>query len=153
MFDIISILKDELPRFKKVLELGSKKGEDLKTLDGYYEVIASESDKSKTRYLKDEFIDIRVILLDIITVDTHKKVDCIYSKNSFDSFDLLQINESLKNQKKILNENGLIFHIFDLEKNDKNEILTLINSDYEIIKSESSKKQFYVLAKLVDFNQ
>lgn len=153
MFDIISVLKDELPRFKKVLELGSKKGEDLKILDGYYEVIASESDKTKTRYLKDEFIDIRVILLDIITMDSHKKVDCVYSRNSFDSYDLSQINESLKNQKNVLNKDGLIFHIFNLEKFDKNEVLTLINSEYEIIKSDSNENEFYVLAKFVDYNQ
>jgi|GEM_PF-6128958 len=148
MFDIIAVLKEHLPRFQKVLELGSKKGEDLKLLHEYYEVVASENEKVKTRYLKDEFIDIRVILLDIIAMETHKKVDCIYSRNSLDEFSLYEISQSLENQKKVLNENGLIFHIFDLNKVDKNEILTLVNSNYELIEAKEENSSFYVLAKL-----
>lgn len=148
MFDIISILREYLPRFQKVLELGSKKGEDLNTFHEYYEIIASEDEKVKTRYLKDNFIDIRVIVLDIISMDTHKKVDCVYSRNSLDSLSLVQINESLENQKNVLNENGLIFHIFDENKVDKNEILTLVNANYEILKTDKADGNFYILAKL-----
>ena len=148
MFDIIAVLKEHLPRFQKVLELGSKKGEDLKLLHEYYEVVASENEKVKTRFLKDEFIDIRVILLDIISMDTHKKADCIYSRNSLDEFSLYKISQSLENQKKVLNENGLIFHIFDSSKVDKNEVLTLVNSNYELIETKEEDNNFYVLAKL-----
>lgn len=148
MFDIISILREYLPRFQKVLELGSKKGEDLNIFHEYYEIIASEDEKVKTRYLKDNFIDIRVIVLDIISMDTHKKVDCVYSRNSLDSLSLVQINESLENQKNVLNENGLIFHIFDENKVDKNEILTLVNANYEILKTDKADGNFYILAKL-----
>lgn len=148
MFDVISILREHLPRFKKVLELGSKQGNELNSFNEYYEIIASEDEKVKTRYLKDNFIDIRVIVLDIILMDTHKKVDCIYSRNAFDSYDLVKINESLKNQKKVLNDNGLIFHIFDENKIDKNEILTLVNADYEILDSNTQNDLFYVLARI-----
>lgn len=148
MSDIISILREELPRFKKVLELGSQKGDDLKLLNEYFEVVASEDTKVKTRYLKDEFIDIRVILLDAISMDTHKKFDCIYSKNIFDNNSLYEISQSFENQKKVLNKEGLIFHIFDSSKVDKNEILTLLNSNYKLIKCENIDEGFYTLAKL-----
>lgn len=149
MFDFISKLREHLPRFKSVLELGSKKGNDLKLLNEYYEVVASEDEKVKTRYLKDEFIDIRVILLDPITVDTHKRFDCIFSRNLFDKNSLYEISQTLENQKKILNKDGLIFHIFDLDKVDKNEVLTLINANYELIEYENiDNNSFYILGKL-----
>ena len=90
MFDFIEVLRGELPRFKKVLELGSKDGKDLLLLHEYYEVVASEDTKLKTRALKDEFIDIRVILLEPISMDTHKKFDCIFSRNLYDDLDELK---------------------------------------------------------------
>lgn len=148
MFDIISILEGKLPKFKTVLEVGSKKGENLETLNGYYEVVASEDEKVKTRYLKDTFIDIRVILIDKIELDTHKKVDCVYSQNSLDDCTLDEIEVSLLNQKKILNEEGLIFHIFDESKISKEEIENLISSNYKIIESKTQNGSFYILARL-----
>ena len=148
MFDIISILEGKLPKFKTVLEVGSKKGENLETLNGYYEVVASEDEKVKTRYLKDTFIDIRVILIDKIELDTHKKVDCIYSNNVFDDCSLEEIKLSILNQKRILNQDGLIFHIFDETKISKEKIENLLNSTYELIESKSQKGSFYILARL-----
>ena len=147
MLDFIPILRQHLPRFKKVLELGSKNGDCLKLIHEYYDVTASETQKVKTRYLKDEFIDIRVILLDPITVDTHKRVECVFSKNCLDELSLVEINESLKNQLTVLTKDGLIFHIFDESKIDKNEILTLVNENYEILQTDVINKEFFVLAK------
>lgn len=147
--DFITILRNELPRFKNVLELSSQKGENLQALHEYYEVVASEDEKIKTRYLKDEFIDIRVILLNPLTIDTHKKFDCIFSKNLFDTYSLVEINESLENQKKVLNPDGLIFHIFNIDKIDKNEILTLVNINYELLECDNiDTNNFYMLAKI-----
>jgi len=141
MFDFIEVLRDELPRFKKVLELGSKDGKDLKLLHEYYEVVASEDTKLKTRALKDEFIDIRVILLEPISMDTHKKFDCIFSRNLYDDLDENKIEVSFENQKKVLNENGIIFHIFDEKKKDLSKY---ISNDFELLKSENN----YFIAKL-----
>ena len=141
MFDFIEVLRDELPRFKKVLELGSKDGKDLKLLHEYYEVVASEDTKLKTRALKDEFIDIRVILLEPISMDTHKKFDCIFSRNLYDDLDENKIEVSFENQKKVLNENGIIFHIFDENKRDLSKY---ISNDFELLKSENN----YFIAKL-----
>ena len=148
--DIISTLRKYLPRFKKVLELGSKKGNDLKLLHEYYEVVASEDEKIKTRFLKDEFIDIRVILIDKITVDTHKKFDAIFSRNTLDNLSLLQINESLKNQKNILNKEGLIFHILDDSKVEKNEVMVLVHENYELLEEGTFDNNFYFLARILD---
>lgn len=146
--DIISSLRKYLPRFKKVLELGSKKGDDLGLLHSYYEVVASEDEKVKTRFLKDEFIDIRVILIDKVTIDTHKKFDAIFSRNTLDSLSLVQLNDSLKNQKNILNKEGLIFHILDKNKIEKNEVLTLLNENYELLEEGSFDNNFFFIAKL-----
>ena len=141
MFDFIEVLRGELPRFKKVLELGSKDGKDLKLLHEYYEVVASEDTKLKTRALKDEFIDIRVILLEPISMDTHKKFDCIFSRNLYDDLDETKIEVSFENQKKVLEKDGIIFHIFDENKRDLSKY---ISSDFELLKSENN----YFIAKL-----
>lgn len=146
--DIISSLRKYLPRFKKVLELGSEKGDDLKLLHEFYEVVASEVNKEKVRYLKDEFIDIRVIVLDAVTLDTHKRFDAIFSRNILDNLSLLDINNSLKNQKNILNKNALIFHIVDSSKHDKNEILTLVNENFEVLEEGVFDNSFFFIAKL-----
>lgn len=147
MFDFISKLLEELPKFKNVLELGSKKGEALKLLDGYYEVVASEEDKTKTRYLKDEFIDIRVILVDKIKVETHKKFDCVFSYKALDECSLEQIKDSFTNQLKVLNEKGIIFHIFDKNKKNKEEIVSCLSESYKLIDSDEVEDIFYILAR------
>ena len=149
MFDIISILQERLPKFKSVLELGSKEGEDLELLHGYYEVVASEDEKTKTRVLKDKFIDIRVILIDAIQIDTHKKFECIYSKNLLDNLTLEQISTSFENQKSILEGESLIFHIFDSSKVLKEDIENIVRKNYEILESKEDEKSFYILARLV----
>lgn len=148
MFDIVSILKKELPKFKKILELGSKKGDDLKLLDEYYEVVASEDEKIKTRFLKDTFIDIRVILVDNIELDIQKKFDCIFSNEVFNNYNIEQIQKSFENQKKLLNEGGLIFHIFDSSKCIKDEVIELVKENYEFIDNKEVDNKFYIIAKI-----
>ena len=119
MFNFVGELRNHLPKFQKVLELGSKKGDDLKLLDEYYEVVASEDEKVKTRFLKDEFIDIRVILVDKIEVDTQKKFDCVFSNRIFDECNIDEIKQSFENQKSVLNKDGFIYHIFYTQKTNK----------------------------------
>lgn len=147
MFDFIEKLREELPRFQNVLELGSKKGENLELLNGYYEVVASEDEKVKTRYLKDEFIDIRVILIDKIELDTHKRFDCVFSNKTFDDCSFEQIKESFSNQKNILNKDGIIFHIFDNKRVNKEEILSSLDKNYKLLQSEDVEDIFYILAR------
>lgn len=148
MIDFISILLKNLPKYKKILELGSKKGDDLKLLDEYYEVVASEDEKVKTRFLKDEFIDIRVIKVDKITLDTHKKFDCVFSNECLDDYSISDIKKSLENQKEVLNEGGIIFHIFDSSKVNKDEILKLVKENHELIDSKNSNDKFYIIVKI-----
>ncbi|WP_072681233.1 hypothetical protein [Arcobacter sp. LA11] len=147
MIDFISILKEHLPKFQKVLELGSNKGDDLKLLDEYYEVIASEDEKVKTRYLKDTFIDIRVILVDKIELDLQKKFDCIFSNEKLDKYSLAEIELSFENQKKLLNKDGIIFHIFDSSNIDREEVLKTIKENYILLKNKEIDNKFYILAR------
>ncbi len=148
MIDFVNILRLHLPRFQKVLELGSNKGEDLKLLDEYYEVIASEDEKVKTRYLKDEFIDIRVILTDKIKLDIQKNFDCIFTNQKLDDYTLDEIKESFENQMKLLNKDGLIFHIFNSKKVNKDEIIDSLGTNYKLIKLEEFDDIFYLIARI-----
>ncbi len=147
MIDFISILKEHLPKFQKVLELGSNKGDDLKLLDEYYEVIASEDEKVKTRYLKDTFIGIRVILVDKIELDLQKKFDCIFSNEKLDKYSLEEIELSFENQKKLLNKDGIIFHIFDSSKVRIEEIVKIVEKNYELIESKQENNKSYFVSK------
>ncbi len=147
--NIVEILQKYLKKYKNILELGSKKGEDLELLNSYYEVTASEDEKVKTRYLKDKYLDIRVILLDIIDIDTHKKFDCIYSKNLLDSLTLEELESSFINQKKVLNNDGIVFHIFNKEKNAKEKIESIISKSFKILESKVLEKNFYIVAKMI----
>ncbi len=149
MIDFVSILLKNLAKYKKVLELGSKKGDDLKLLDEYYDVVASEDEKVKTRFLKDEFIDIRVIRVDKLTLDTHKKFDCIFSNNCLDNYSIEDIKKSFNNQTKVLNENGIIFHIFDSLKVKKDEIINILDKNYSLIEEKKIEGKFYIVAKLI----
>jgi len=81
-------------------------------------------------------------------MDTHKKFDCIFSRNVFDNNSLFEISQSLENQKKVLNENALVFHIFNSNKVDKNEILTLLNENYKLLACEEVGDEFYTLGKI-----
>lgn len=149
MFNIIKVLKTHLPKYKHILELGSKQGKDLELLNGYYEVVASEDEKLKTRYLKDKFLDIRVILLQIVSLDTHKKFECVYSRNVLDELSLDEIKLSLENQKKVLEGESLVFHIFREKKVSKEDIEKILTQNYKIIDSSSKDGSFYILAKLI----
>lgn len=147
--NIIEILQKYLQKYKKVLEIGSKKGEDLELLNAYYEIVASEDEKRKTRYLKDNYLDIRVILLDPILIDTHKRFDCIYSRNLLDEFSLEQIIKSFDNQKNILEKDGLIFHIFNEKKVPKDDIEKIVSTKFKIVEINSFDSNFYIIAKLI----
>lgn len=147
MFDIIKILEGNLPKYKNILELGSKKGEDLEVLDGYYEVVASENEKIKTRFLKDKYLDIRVILVDIVEMDTHKKFECVYSKNLLDELSLEQIEKSFENQKKVLENESLVLHIFRENKVSFKNIEEIVSKNYDILESKCESGSFFILAK------
>lgn len=149
MFDIIKILEKSLPKYKRVLDLGSKQGEDLEILDGFYEVVASEDEKSKTRYLKDKYLDIRVILIDAINLDSHKRFECIYSKNLLDELSLEEIETSFSKQKNLLEGESLVFHIFREEKVSKEKIEKIVSKNYKILDSKSEENQFFILATLI----
>ena len=148
MINIIKILEGKLAKYKNILEISSKEGKDLEILDAYYEVVASEDEKIKTRYLKDKYIDIRVILLEAVAVDTHKKFECIFSRNVLDRLSLEDLKTSLENQKNILEGESLIFHIFDKNRVSKNEIENIVSKNYEILESKIEDENFYILAKM-----
>ncbi len=147
--NVIDILQKYLEKYKSILELGTKEGEDLELLNGYYEVVASEDEKVKTRYLKDKYLDIRVILIDAIKIDTHKKFDTIFSRNLLDTLTLEEITTSFENQKKVLNNDGIVFHIFNKQRVQKEKIENIINKNFKILESKFLEKDFYVIGKLV----
>ena len=148
MIDIIKVLDGKLAKYKNILEISSQEGKDLEILDGFYEVVASEDEKIKTRFLKDKYIDIRVILLEAVAVDTHKKFECIFSRNVLDKLPLEDIKTSLENQKKVLEGGSLIFHIFDKDRVSPDEIENIVSENYKILESKIEDESFYILAKV-----
>ncbi len=96
----------------KVLELGSAAGHDLKILDEYVEVVGSDNAEPFIRHLKDTFYDLRILRLDAVTMDTHKKFDGIYSNKVLHHLEKADLKTSLENQAKVLNSKGVMVHGF-----------------------------------------
>ncbi len=82
-------------------------------------------------------------------MDTHKRFNCIYSKNLLDDFSIEQILSSFENQKNVLEDEGLIFHIFDERKVSKDEIEKSISKSFKILETKSEDKSFYIIGKLI----
>ena len=96
----------------KVLELGSGAGHDLKILDEYFEVVGSDNAEAFVKHLKDTFYALRILRLNAITMDTHKKFDAIYSNKVLHHLEKKDLKISFENQSKVLNKGGTMVHGF-----------------------------------------
>ncbi len=152
----------------KVLELGSGAGHDLKKLDENFEVVGSDNAEPFIRHLKDTFYDLRILRLNAISMDTHKKFDAIYSNKVLHHLQKDDLKQSLQNQSNVLTSKGLMLHGFwqnidaldtpkDLIFNTYNEasIKEYIPDSLELLKFEIYQEyeeadSFYILLQKKD---
>jgi cyclopropane fatty-acyl-phospholipid synthase-like methyltransferase len=109
---LIEILKKHLKPKSKVLELGMGDGKDLDILNEIFNATGSDNSKIFLDIYKQKTPTADLLLLDAVTLKTKRKFDCIYSNKVLHHLTLEDLKKSLKKQKVLLKNNGILFHTF-----------------------------------------
>lgn len=146
--ELINELRPYLKESSTVLEIGMGPGADLDILAKYYKVTGSDSSKIFVDRYKKQNPDADVFVLDAKKMELERKFDCIYSNKVLIHFTKKECHQSLKKQKKNLNQNGILFHSFwhgdRVEKHHgilfnyylEDELRSMVKDDYDILKIE-----------------
>ena len=136
--ELINIFTNFLPDGSSVLELGMGPGKDMDMLQKYYTVTGSDNSKIFLEKYKQKNHNADLLLLDAVTVKTERKFDAIFSNKVLHHLTTDDLKTSLKNQKDIVNPNGILFHSF-WKGNKTENIKGLLFVYYEM---ETLKKLF-----------
>jgi len=110
--ELIAVLKQHLPEGSSVLELGMGPGKDLDILSKTYQATGSDSSQVFLDLYKEKHPDADIMLLYAVSMETLKVFDCIYSNKVLVQLTTDELQQSFIKQKKVLKENGLLFHSF-----------------------------------------
>ncbi len=160
--ELIDILKKHLKQGSTVLEIGMGPGKDLDILKKYYEVYGSDYSQVFLDIYKENNKDMELFLLDAITIDTKKQFDCIYSNKVLQHLTEKELEQSIKRQKEVLNDTGLLFHTFwrgDAEEvydglrfvyYEKEDLINFFQKSFQVIDinyytEESDRDSIYII--------
>ena len=110
--NLIEKLKHVLPLDSTVLEIGSGPGTDWGILNTPFNVTGSDFSSEFLNHLKHKYPTGEFLNLDAITLKTDQKFDGMYSNKVLHHLRDGELKESIKNQHRILNPNGIICHSF-----------------------------------------
>lgn len=110
--ELINQLKTFLPKGSSILELGTGPGTDLQLLSQNYVVTGSDYSQHFLDILHDKNVSNELVFLDAITLKTKQSYDCIYSNKVLQHLQDNELIQSIKNQLKCLNQNGIVCHSF-----------------------------------------
>lgn len=110
--ELIEKLQNFLPQDSSILELGSGPGTDLKILEENYNITGSDYSSIFIELLKENNPNIDILHLNAVTLDTEIHFNAIYSNKVLQHLTDEELKESIQNQSKILNENGIVCHSF-----------------------------------------
>jgi cyclopropane fatty-acyl-phospholipid synthase-like methyltransferase len=145
---LINILKKHLKIGSTILELGMGPGQDLDILKNYYNVTGSDSSRIFLNRYKKKHPESDIIQIDARDIKIKRKFDCIYSNKVLIHLTKNECFKSFKQQKKLLNSNGILFHTFwfgtKTEKYQEllftyyteDELKNMVKDDYNIISIE-----------------
>jgi ubiquinone/menaquinone biosynthesis C-methylase UbiE len=163
--NIYQALSQHLPENSTLLELGSGPGLDIEYLKKHYSVTGSDLSEEFLKICKEKTPEIPFVKLNVLNLELDQKFDCIYSNKVLHHLTEEELQESLKQQAKILSPNGLIAHSFWLgEENQeisgmlftyykKDDLLDVISEQFEILSTMSYEEfeegdSLFVVAKL-----
>ncbi len=143
---LIEKLKAYLEDGASILELGMGPGKDMDILLKDYDVTGSDESEIFVDLYKFKHPSAKVVKLDALKMDVENTFDCIYSNKVLMHLTKEEMVNSLKLQKKKLNDNGVLFH--SLWKGDgkesydgllfvyytEEEIRRMLGDDFEILK-------------------
>lgn len=110
--ELIDVLTQRLPAGARVLELGMSPGVDLNFLKKHYEATGSDYSQFFLDRYRETYPNSDLIQLDAVELDTERIFDCIYSNKVLHHLTDDQLTRSLRRQKRILSDEGLIMHSF-----------------------------------------
>jgi cyclopropane fatty-acyl-phospholipid synthase-like methyltransferase len=110
--ELIPVLRVHLEDNSTLLELGMGPGKDMNLLREYYRVTGSDNSQIFLDRFKTKHPDADLLWLDAAILDTNRKFDCIYSNKVLHNLSKSQLEDSFRNQAKILNPDGILFHTF-----------------------------------------
>jgi cyclopropane fatty-acyl-phospholipid synthase-like methyltransferase len=167
--ELINELKNFLKKDSTLLELGMGPGKDLDILKKFYKVTGSDNSQIFLERYKKQNPNAEVIKLDAKSLEINRKFDCIYSNKVLIHLTKEECNESLKKQKEILNQDGILFHSFwhgnKIEKHHgllfvyykEKELKKMVENDYDILKIQKYNEfkkddSIYLVVKRKKFN-
>lgn len=145
--ELYEVLDKHLKENSSVLELGCGPGNDIEYLHKKYQVTGSDLSEEFLRRCKKRFESIAFLKLDVISIDTDKKFECIFSNKVLHHLTIEELEESLKRQQEVIAPNGIFAHTFWLGDkeftmegmlfvfHDKEKLLTLISKYFSILES------------------
>lgn len=110
--NIITELKKYLSLNSKILELGSGPGSDYEILDKDFNITGSDMSMEFIDRLKSKYPEGKFLNLDAVTLNTDLQFSSIYSNKVLIHLNDAELESSVVNQHKILNQHGIICHSF-----------------------------------------
>lgn len=95
---------------KTVLELGSGTGKDFSVFSKKYKITGSDYSDVFLKILRKKFKECNFHKLNALTMDIEDKYDVIYSNKVLQHLKPKQLEASLKEQYRVLNNGGILFH-------------------------------------------
>ena len=144
--ELINELRKYLKDGQTILEIGMGPGVDLDILKKYYKVTGTDSSKVFVDRYKKTYPDSDVFVLDAKNIDIDRRFNCIFSNKVLIHLTKKECLGSLKQQKDILNPQGILFHSFwhgdKIEKHHgllftyytEDELIKMVKDDYNILK-------------------
>lgn len=162
--ELVEILKKHLATGASVLELGMGPGVDFEILKKSFTVTGSDYSNVFLELYRKKHPKADIIKLDAERLETDRHFDCIYSNKVLHHLTTENLKSSLKKQKKLLHDQGILFHSFwrgekvEIIKGlrfvyyTKDKLIDYFSEDFEIIDIETYKEMetddsIYVIAK------
>lgn len=161
---LVDVLRNHLPDGATVLELGIGPGKDFQLLSEHYQVIGSDYSAVFVERFQKQYPEADVILLDAVTMDFDRTVDCIYSNKVLYHLTKDNLRQSFQKQAAVLNPGGVLFHSFwygDEEDSlhglrfvyyTEDTLKALIGDEYSVVEMQrytemETDDSFYVILK------
>ncbi len=110
--ELVEALKLHSPLGARVLELGMGPGVDLNILKTHFKATGSDNSQFFLNRYRDSYPDSDVIQLDAVELNTERVFDCVYSNKVLHHLTDEELKKSLRRQRQILLDTGLILHSF-----------------------------------------
>lgn len=145
---LIEILHDFLPFGKSVLELGIGPGRDFEILEKNYRVTGSDYSNIFLDIYREKNKGADLIELDASKLETDRSWDSVFSNKVLHHLKKDKLEDSLKKQRELLNERGVVLHSFwkgegvevikgmTFSYYEKEELINLFDRYFEVLSCE-----------------